>query len=177
MANLRVRTRVVGAQELNAKLAYIRKTALPSLVDRNSLGAFLVQRMRDRFVRAVDPQGQRWKALSPRTQKRKRKGILRVTENLYNSVAVMEGTDRGGYALATGYGFRVGIKSRKYMERSAKGKFSRQVDTAVYGRRHQLGLGVPPRRFIGVSTGDTAIIAKMLKTRLRQVLEETSGVR
>jgi phage gpG-like protein len=85
----------------------------------------------------------------------------------------MEGNDRGGYALATGYGFRIGIKSRKYMERNAKGRYSRQVDTAVYGRVHQLGNShVKQRRFIGLSASDRAEVSKQLRLRLAQVVNE-----
>ncbi len=158
---------VVGVQELRRKLDLIRRD-VPKILSRERLGQFLLRRMRARFLEEKDPDGKPWKPLSPNSKEGAQ--LLVQTGNLFKSMDVM-GADRGGYSLSTGFGFRIGIKSRRYTERFSRGG-SRTVDTAVYGRAHQLGNGhVPQRRFIGIGASDVRSVSELLRRELRRAVQ------
>lgn len=159
--------RVLGSQQVKAKLATVR-AKLPTLLTRQRLGDYLVRRMKENFEKKRSPDGKPWAAHQPTT--RMGKDILRVTENLYESVDIIDGNPGGIFASATGAGFRIGVKSIRYTETSKRGK-SRTVDTAVYGRVHQLGNShVVQRRFIGIGAADRKSIADLVRREMKKAL-------
>lgn len=159
-----IKGRVLGSSQVRAKLNAARE-AIPEALSRERLGAFLLRRMKERFVRGVDPDGQPWRPLSPNT--RRGVGPLRKTGNLLQSIKIIEGNDRGGFATATGAGFRIGITSIKYKSKSDTGR-SRVEDTAKYGPLHQLGIGVPKRRILGLGATDKKAVADLVRRELRK---------
>jgi phage gpG-like protein len=164
-----VKVKVLGATELRAKLARVGQNVPKFVLSQKGLGALLIREMKKRFRQQVDPSGKPWKPLNKRSRKGRR--LLYQTGSLYDAIGVIEGGEATGFASPTGAGFRIGIKSKKRMERSAAGRYSRQVDTAVYGRVHQLGQnGIPQRRFIGLSASDRVLVAQFMKQQLKRAL-------
>ena len=162
---------VIGVRELRRKIEAIRKE-IPGIFSRDRLGNFLVKRMKRRFRKEVNPDGVPWKKLSPNTKKGEQ--ILMQTRHLFEAIDVMD-ADRGGFASSTGFGFRIGIKHSRYTETSAFG-ISRTVDTAVYGRVHQLGDShVPQRRFIGLGEDDVVSVRTMIQRDIRKAIKASRG--
>lgn len=160
-----IRARVLGSSLVKAKLDSVR-SELPDTLGRQRLGEFLLRRMRARFLQQVDPNGNKWTPLSPKTAIGR--GILYKTGQLYRSIDIIDGNQQGRFAVATGAGFRIGVQSNPYVEYYKTS--SRQVDPAIYGRYHQLGIGVPKRRFIGLSATDRKAIADLVRRELRKAV-------
>lgn len=154
--------RVIGASEMKQRLSHLR-TKLPRAYSKNVIGGFMVERLQARFRQAEAPDGQKWRALSPKTKRGI--GILRKTQSLMRSIAVIGGTPPG-IALSTGVGFRIGVKSApRQVIRKDGSSFT--VDPAKYGRFHQQGLGVPPRVFLGWNKSDEIAIVAKIKRELK----------
>jgi len=158
---------VSGVADLRQKITRLRQD-VAGVLSREHLARLLLSRMRRRYLEEKDPDGVAWPALSPNTKPGPK--ILVQTGNLLKAVDVM-GANRGGYSLATGFGFRIGIKNRRYTERFARGG-SRTVDTGVYGRVHQLGNShVPRRQFIGIGQSDVKSVSELLRRELRKAVQ------
>lgn len=157
--------RVKGVRALQARLAAIREST-PALVDRVSLGNFLLVRMRKRFIAEKDPNLVGWQKLSPRTSNEGRRGKLRLKEeHLYKSLDVLEGR---GFGVSTGAGFRIGVKPNIYTITFKRSGRSKEQNPAEYGRFHQLGIGVPRRQFLGIGPTDVKAVSDRIRRQLRK---------
>lgn len=157
----------VDTSEFKKKIELVR-LGIPHLIDRTVIGPELVRRMKTRFETKKAPDGSRWKARSSKTKSGG--SLLLRTGNLRDAITVMQGAPQGVYASNTGLGFRIGLESRKVVETFASGN-TRTVDTAVYGRAHQMGDGyVPKRRFIGMGPTDRAFVLDRIGANLKRVI-------
>lgn len=157
---------VTGDRKLIQRIRTIQE-GLPSLVSRDRLGDFLLRRMQDRYSRRVDPDGVPWADRSAQT--RGDHPLLEKHGTLRGSIGVLGGMGGSGFGVATGAGFRIGVRSRKFTESSKSS--SRTVDPAVYGRAMQLGLGgVPKRRFIGIGKLDIKAVDSLLRRELTKLV-------
>lgn len=154
---------VSGDQKLLKRIRTIQE-GLPALASRERLGDFLVRRMQERYGRRVDPEGRPWKERSTNT-----KGdhpLLEKKGNLRKAIGVLGGLNGSGMGIATGAGFRIGVRSVKVPESG------RTVDTAVYGRAHQIGnKHVPRRRFIGISDLDVKAVDSLLRREMNKLMK------
>lgn len=157
-------SKVSGVQQLSRRIRTIQE-GLPPLVSRERLGAFLVRRMQERFDRRVSPEGVPWVARSPAT-----KGnhpLLEKTGSMRKAIGVLGGPG-SGMGIATGAGFRIGVKSVDYIDESGN-----PVNTAEYGRVHQLGLGrVPKRRFLGINELDVKAVDSLLRREIAKLIRK-----
>lgn len=160
-APVQITAKVIGASELKARFAAVREQ-VPRFFNEETVGRFLVERMKARFMAGVGPDGERW----ARYKSGPRKGqyaTLYQSGDLYRSIDVVDKGQRLG-GSATGFGFRIGIKSRTHMDGS------RSTTTLAYGRLHQQGIGITRRRFIGISKDDAALLANKIRTDLKLVV-------
>lgn len=154
---------VHGDQKLLKRLATLRK-GLPPLVSKERLGAFLIRRMQARFEQRVDPDQVPWKARSPATDGNH--PLLERTGQMRKAIAVLGGANGGGLGVATGAGFKIGVKSINVIDGDGKA-----ANTAVYGRTHQLGTKrVPKRRFIGIGRLDVKAVDSLMRREAAKLL-------
>jgi phage virion morphogenesis protein len=108
-----------------------------------AIGEYLVFATDNRFRTETDPEGKSWQKLSPKTveQKRRQGRINKILQ----STGVMR--TKVNYQ-ATAESVKIGINDRK----------------AVY---HQLGLGVPRREILGVSSDDRIAILNLVNDFIR----------
>lgn len=102
--------------------------------------AILLNRTRGRFLAEVDPDGVAWRPSYAGMRRRARggTGTLFDTGRLFHSIQA----------------YRVGANER-------------DIGTDVpYGRKHQLGIGVVQRRFLGISQEDLSIITARVVQRV-----------
>lgn len=153
---------VTGDQKLLKRIKTIQK-GLPPLISRERLGAFLVRRMQERYERRVDPDEIPWKERSPNT--RGNHPLLEKKGYLRKSLGVLGGANGSGMGINTGAGFRIGIRSMKVQEPT------RTVDTAVYGRTHQIGTKrVPRRRIVGIGRLDVKAVDSLMRRELNKLM-------
>ena len=160
---VKISGKVLNASVVKARFAHLREE-VPQLVSKENLGWFLADRIKARFIRGVDPEGNAWKPLEPSTHKGE--GILRKTESLLQSIMPLDGA-AGNLRYNTGLGFRIGVRNK-----AVSSGLSGQVSyTAVYGRFHQYGLGGNKKRaFMGISKLDAAAVGAKLKRDMRRLL-------
>jgi len=113
--------------------------------------AFLLGRIRRRFLEERDPDGQGWEPSKAAIKRRLSggTGTLYKTGRLWRSIqaAVVDGNER------------------------------RVIDTDVpYARIHQLGIGQVKRVFMGFSDGDVDILERLLQLRIDQALNSARAV-
>lgn len=154
--------RVTGAKALRRRINTIQ-AGLPLLVSRDRMSAFLLRRIKERFLKEQSPDGTRWARLSPNTKPGL--SILRSTSALYNNIDVLDGA--GGFGSATGAGFRIGVKNASSQQPGRR----RTDNPAVYGRYHNLGIGVKRRRFLGVGRLDIKAVDSLLRRELHKLVE------
>lgn len=157
-----VRGRVDGVRRVQNKLAAVRG-AVPVALGREALGSFLLKRMKDRFLKEIDPDDRPWARLQKGSKRGE--GILRQTRSLYDSIKVIRGVQDGGLAVSTGAGFRIGVVSNGDGDRS---------DPAFYGRFHQTGVrktNLPKRQFLGVGARDVKAIADKVRRELAKAVK------
>lgn len=150
---------VTGAAALSQRIAKLRENLnLPALTQE--IGVLLQRRTIQRFDKEVDPDNRRWKPLSPATLRIKRrlgygrKGMLKRTERLRNSIRVI----RGGFGSTftnTGAGVRIGVDDPKVAE---------------YARVQNRGEGrIPARRFLGIGSLDVKAVDSLLRRKAKQL--------
>lgn len=143
---------VRGAEKLAQRIKTIRAvTGLPAL--KNEIGELLLRRTLERFDKAVDPDGKKWKTLSPETRRQKRRlgvgGILKRTKALREAIQIIRGDVTGTIFTNTGAGIRIGVKDPKIAE---------------YGGYHNRGAkNLPQRRFLGISAADVKAVDGLLR--------------
>ena len=89
--------KVKGDRALLQRIATIQ-AGVGALVSRERLGTFLVRRMKDRFDREVDPDGNRWKGRAPST--RGGHNLLNRTGRLRGAIGVLGGAGGDNAILA-----------------------------------------------------------------------------
>jgi hypothetical protein len=149
---------VRGAERLATRIATIRsRLNLPKLTDE--IGDLLLRRTDRRFDTETDPDGNRWRELTDATKRRKqaagagqakiltRSGEMRGAIKKVRSLA-------GATFINTGAQTRIGIEDPKI---------------ASYARRHQQGLGLPVRRFLGVGAADVKAVDSLLRRKAREL--------
>lgn len=155
-------TYVTGAAKIAARIRTIRASTAAVLTGER-LPQLLLKRTKERFLKQVDPEGAKWKALSPATLEDKRKrgkrmAILQREGVLYDSIAIIS-RNMTTLAVSTGAGFSIGVIN------SNNGEYG--ADPAVYGRTHQFGNAkVRQRRFLGVGKSDVKAVDNLLRREI-----------
>jgi phage virion morphogenesis protein len=107
------------------------------------LGEYLLLSTDIRWEREIDPDGNRWKALTPFTRSQK--------ESLGRIDKILQSTGR----------LRASIRYRANSQKLVVGT------NVKYARNHQLGInGVPQRKFLGLSIDDRQEIIRVLNRYL-----------
>ncbi len=161
---------VNGAQRLGQRIATIRaRLALPVMTAE--IGRLLLDRTMRRFDAQTDPDGNRWRALSPLTlRSRNRQGfpdvpILFRTGTLRNAIQIIRGkVSSGAEYINTGAGLRIGVtrQNANYVQTTS----SRSVNVADVARYMNKGTRtVPKRRFLGVGRLDVKAVDSLLRRR------------
>ena len=123
------------------ELARRGDNARPALLE---IGEYLTESTEQRFADQVDPDGNSWKALSPKyASKKKRNADLILVLNTYLGSTIAKN--------ATNTSVEVG-------------------SNLIYAATHQFGddeRNIPARPFIGISTADETEIIEILKGYLR----------
>lgn len=152
-------TIVTGQEKISTRLNKIRSMTGAFLLGQE-LRNLLLKRTLDRFDRGVDPDNVPWKPLSMSTIARRRRAgqgerILFVTGKLRESIVIIRGR---GFVTATntGAGFRIGVED----------------PDVAYGRMHQIGIGVPQRRFLGIGRLDVVAVNALLRRRILPSVEQ-----
>jgi phage gpG-like protein len=155
---------VRGATRLKRRLDTIRKAAREVVTDQDGgIKSLLIRRNLERFDRAVNPDEIPWEPLDDSTVRRKAgKGFAKPNQPLFATGTLRKsiGVIRGGsavIAVSSGAGFRIGIANQE----------------ADYGRFHQLGIGVPERKFLGINAKDVKAVDSLLR---RAMIRATSKV-
>lgn len=148
--------RLLNAGRVKAKLLITRQDVGRGVLQAD-IADVLLTRTRDRFRRQVDPNDIPWLPLSPKTPNSRggvtRQGILFITGTLYESIQISDNTmGRLRTGIITGAGFRIG-------------------SDLPYARYHNLGIGVPQREFLGISSADVRMIESRLKSRVQRNLD------
>lgn len=152
---------IVGTRALIAHFKKIR-LALPGTLNDPGLQQVLVRRFRKRFDERRSPDGNYWKPLAEVTVLRKKRAgysypdrPLYATGSLRKSINVVRGVTTGLIVTNTGFGFRLGVTN---------------IKQARYGFYHQHGVGVPERRFIGLSNEDIDVVVSYVGKKLYRTL-------
>lgn len=157
------RKAVTGDKALLARIATIQ-SGVGTLVSRERLGAFLLRRMLDRFDREEDPTGKRWASRSANTKGSHK--LLNRTGVLRSSIGVLGGAGGTGFGVATGAGFRIGVRAH-----TVKDSSGRAINPAIYGKVHQQGNGrVPQRRFLGIGALDIKAVDSLLRREMAKLI-------
>lgn len=143
-----VTVHIEGSAEVQAALKRISE-ALDPVAILDEASALILSRIRIRFRAEVDPEGQQWAPLSPKTiTERLRKGfgaspILYRTGRLFNSIQL-----------------------------ARDGEFSRVIKTDVeYASYLQSGSeNMPARPFLGVSNDDVPLVSRLVVKRVQDAL-------
>lgn len=131
--------------ELNGTLSDIYKKLPGGLKPlMTDIGAVVESSTRERFSTKKDPDGIGWQQLSPERleQKKGRGGILVDYGDLMKSIT----------SHATAVSVEVGTDR-------------------PYGKYHQMGWGVPERKFLGLSDDDFADIRELLNDYLEDIID------
>ena len=158
---------VRGADKLKQRIDTI-KAGVPFALNAamDDVGKLLLKRIKDRYIRQVNPDGIAWKSLAQSTLERKkypptktqfRTTILKSTELLFDSIKIIETDKERFFASATGAGVRIGVVDEK---------------AAAYGRLHQNGIKnrLPQRRFLGISQLDIKATDSLLRRRISKLI-------
>lgn len=122
---------IIGLPELEVKIGKLIK-AIDQVEILDEAEAILLNRTRTRYLAETDPDGIPWRPSWAGIRRRRRggTGTLFDTGRLFHSIQA----------------YRIGANER-------------DIGTDVpYGRKHQLGIGVVTRRFLGVSEDDRSTI-------------------
>ncbi|KVR21721.1 hypothetical protein WK13_34855 [Burkholderia ubonensis] len=138
--------RVQGQQELEQRLAGLGQAVNPTII-ADEAGALIFNRIRTRFLRQVNSEGQAWKpslAAQERALTGRGGGTLYDTGNLFRSIQL-----------------------------HAAGANAREISTDVpYGVYHNLGLGRNPRReFLGIGEEDIHLSERLVLMRILRALQ------
>lgn len=145
------RAELVGAKQAKALTS--------DLLDRAA--AVILNRVRTRFLAETDPSGKKWPPSKRGLQRRAKgdTGTLFDTGSLFHSIQIL--TPR-----ATANTRVIGILPGSVNRRTG-------VDVASYGKKHQLGLdGMEKREFIGVSSSDEKVVAKVLSKLINDTISK-----
>ena len=153
--------KIIGAHSVRTRVLRAAAEIQNALRDTEGAASLVVDRVKRRFLAQVDPTGRAWLPLSPETKARRArsrigpgKGILYHSGQMYESIQRIRS---GGYALSTGFGFRVGVSG----------------DQAKKARVHQYGAGrVPQRKFLGVNDLDVRSVTAYLKRKVHADLRD-----
>lgn len=146
-------TSVVGLASLEAKLAALDAALkVPDILDEAE--AVLLNRIRTRFLAETDPDGKKWEP-SKAALKRKAGGYT---------------WSNGRKVTGTGTLFASGVLFHS-IQAFASSPTSRDIATDVpYARRHQYGIGVEVRPFLGFSDLDGKVIERLIALRVQGIL-------
>lgn len=145
---------VTGDKELIAKLGGVR-AALRSTQLEGQVATEILRRVRARFNRQVNPEGEKWKSRTQNGKKRNNKPLLQRTGTLKNSISILLRNNSSAYTN-TGMGFRIGVKPKL-----RPGK--EPMRAYIYGRWHNYGeAGMVQRQFLGISAGDRQYVVTMI---------------
>lgn len=154
--------KVKGDRALLQRIATIQ-AGVGALVSRERLGAFLVRRMKDRFDREVDPEGNRWKGRADSTRGAHK--LLNRTGRLRGAIGVLGGAGGTGFGVVTGAGFRIGVRSQNISDGT------RTINPALYGKVHHQGnKHVPQRRFLGIGALDVKAVDSLLRREMNKLI-------
>ena len=162
---------VHGIDKLKRRIDTI-KAGVPFALNAamDDVGKLLLKRIKDRYIRQVNPDGIAWESLAQSTLKRKkypptktefRTTILKSTELLFNSIDLVKTDKERFFASATGAGVRIGVVNEK---------------AAAYGRLHQNGIKnrLPQRRFLGISQLDIKATDSLLRRRIDKLISASA---
>lgn len=157
------RKAVTGDRALLARIATIQQ-GVGALASRERLGAFLLRRMLQSFDREEDPDGKRWAARSSQTRGTHK--LLNRTGVLRAAIGVLGGAGGRGFGVATGAGFRIGVRSH-----TVKDSSGRAINPSIYGKVHQQGnKHVPQRRFLGIGALDIKAVDSLLRREMAKLI-------
>jgi len=144
-----IEIKVSGIPRIEAVLsALTTKLAPRDLLDESS--AVLLNHIRDRFLRGIDPDGTEWpvsKAAMSRAASGRGGGTLYDTGKLFHSIQLFQ-----------------------------HGENERGIGTDVpYGIKHNLGLeGMPRRTFLGFSGEDVQTVQEIIERRVMEAMNAHS---
>jgi phage virion morphogenesis protein len=135
---------IKGSEALRIKLNNL-DSALATREILDASGAFTLHRIRERYLRQEAPDGTTWVesyAAKRRKAKGKDGGTLFDTGRLFHSITLGRAT-----------------------------KNTRSIFTNVpYGRRHQHGLGIIKRKFLGFNESDELGVEALLRAKIKGLL-------
>lgn len=132
---------------------------------RRTIQYFLAATFR-RFERQIDPNGARWKPISERTKLLRRQGEGKPHQKELDHLILID-TGRLRNSV-TGQNSPGNITKVKF---NAK-KLSIEIGTNVhYARKHQYGIGVPQRSFLGFSMDDADHISEIFRRSFETAME------
>lgn len=153
-------SKVLGTAAAVQKLKAVRRAAI-GVLDDSAVRSLLLSRIKARFIQGVAPDGTPWPALMESTIARKRRGHspkpeqpLYQTGRLYSSIKVIQGSNQGLFAGATGVAARIGVSDPVASE---------------YGRIHNYGYGQEKRQFIGLSRADVLAVSSMYRRKMKSI--------
>lgn len=127
-----------------AKLKVLAELTDPTFVVQQA-SALVLNRIRSRFLREVDPAENPWPP----------------------SKAAIARRASGG----TGTLFDTGRLFRSIQLASLQGNEARIGTDVPYAKYHQLGIGQVQRQFLGISDGDARLVERVLQRMINQQLE------
>jgi|SRR5258706_729212 len=181
-----IRGQLRGGKELATRIATIRNNFGAAITVLNSrIGALLVDRIKQRYLKQIDENNSPWAQLARKTVKKKewmyKRGLLSASPaafpnsillesgNLYNSIGIIDKHQTSGLAGSVGSVTRIGVQRGFEHEEGIRKK--RVVDPGEYGRFHQYGRGrLPIRRFLGVSQLDIKSIDSLFRREIRKAV-------
>lgn len=149
---------VGGVQKLGRRIATIRAAfSLPVLTDQ--IQDLLVRRVKDRFEKERDPDGQPWAPLEEPTLARRRRAggrsgqkILTQSRELRDSIRAIRTVMGDSFATNTGAGFRIGVVGDAHLLAKA--------------RAHNYGVPsrkLKQRRIFGIGAADVKAVDGLLR--------------
>lgn len=154
--------KVRGHQEIITRLRKVAAGVSSAAVGAD-IEKFMEDRVKLRFSRQRDPDGNKWDAISPQWAKRKGNNkILTHSGTLRKAIKVVR-RNAGSLASSTGLGFSIGV--------DPDATDPNGVPAIQYGRVHNFGMGRhPPRRFLGMGALDIRALQDRMRTAVNGVL-------
>lgn len=180
---------VRGAERLKQRISTIRQRSgftLEAAIEE--FRELLVKRIKDRYLRGVDSDGNPWEPLAASTLKRKQyaptkqeyrvKGdagqrfkLLR-TDALIESIGIIRGSAKGLFASSTGTESRIGVRQGVWGTQETPSDV-----ISKYARLHQTGdlPRMPARPFLGIGRTDVKSADSFLRRRIKKLIEGANG--
>lgn len=160
---------VSGHQQILARMKKVR-SGLPTVMEDAGIDKFLLSRIKRNFDKAIDPEGNPWPKLSPKTIERKRqKGSpyattpLKESGDLYRSIQIIRGRADGVFAINTGLGVRIGVTSEQANE------YAKIQNYGGYSGKplHR----IPARRYFGITQRDVIASRGFVARQINKLLK------